>query len=300
MGMDPNQPPGGGYPPPGGPSYPPSGGGYQPGGYPPSGEPGYTPPGAGYPPPPGFPPPGGYLPPGAPGYPPPTPPYGSPYGMRPPIPPGFGNLFQKWLKVTTKPGVQSFAEEVPTANWGDVWISLLLLGVVTAIAGFIGASISGSLDYSRYSQAFSQLTPEQQQTFSSFLHFAPAVSFGSIIGVPLGFFIGQAILFVSAKIFRGTGRFLDQSYTYSLFYVPVSGVSAVLGIIPIFGGIASALLGIYGIVLSVMSIAASQRLSIGRAIGAIILPAVVVFVLICGCIFAFVALILSASHPTTP
>jgi Yip1-like protein len=217
--------------------------------------------------------------------------------MRPPIPPGFGNLFQKWLKVTTKPSVQSFAEEVPTANWGDVWISLLLLGVVTAIAGFIGASIAGSIDYSQY---FSQLPPEQQRLFSSFLHAAPAASFGSIILVPLGFFIGQAILFVSAKIFKGTGRFVDQSYAYALFYVPVSGVSAILGIIPVFGRIASALLGIYGIVLAVMSLAASQRLSIGRAIGAIILPAVVIAVLICGCIFAFVAIILSATHPTTP
>ena len=118
MGMGPNQGPGGpGYPlPPGGPEYPP-----------PPGGPGYPPPGYGGPPPGGYPPPGYGGP----------PPYG--YAPPPPAPAGINGLFRKWINVTTKPGAASFAIELPTANWGDIWLSIIGLGVLTAITGFIGA-----------------------------------------------------------------------------------------------------------------------------------------------------------------
>src|SRR5690348_12191664 len=217
MGMDPNQPqnpegfsPPNDYPPPGGAGYPPPSGGYPP--------PGGT----------GYPPPGGYPPPPGSGYPPP-PGYGAPvgtYGGPPPVPAGFGHIFQKWINVTTKPGAQSFATELPTANWADVWIGLLVLGVVSAITGFIGATIF----HSSLASYFSTLPADQRATMDQFFNNSSAgLSFGSIIGVPLGFFIGMGIYFVVAKIFGGSGTFLQQAYAFSLFYVPVQLVSAIVG-----------------------------------------------------------------------
>ncbi len=289
MGMDSGQGPGGPeYPPPPQSDYPP-----QSGGYPPPPPPGYAPPGGGYsPPPPGYPPAGGGYPP--PGY---APGYGPPAGG-PPIPAGVGNLFQKWLKVTTKPGISTFATELPTANWSDIWVSLIGLGILTAITGYIGA-----LEFTSNVNPFlTGLTPQQRAIFDVYFHPNPAVAFGSIISVPLGFFIGQAILFVSAKIFGGRGSFKEQAYAYSLFYVPIGGLSAIVGLVPVLGGIVAALLGVYEIVLGVMAMAASQRLSVGRAIGAVLLPVVVVLVLACAFVFVIAAIIAASLHgaPTTP
>ncbi len=58
-------------------------------------------------------------------------------------------------------------------------------------------------------------------------------NFGAIIWVPIGFFIGMGILFVSAKIFGGTGSFLQQAYSFMLYYVPINGLGAILGLDPV-------------------------------------------------------------------
>ena len=287
MSMDPNQGTGepSSTPPPGGaPGYPP------PQGYPPSG---YPPP-QGYPPPPGA----GYPPPGA-GYPPPM--YGAPQvavGAQPPVPAVIGNIFQKWVRVTTHPGAQSFANELPTANWADIWITLLLLGVLSAITGFIrlaeGAAVAG--------QVFNNLNlpASQRQIFDSAFTVNPGTAAGSIIGVPIGFFIGMGILWIFAKIFGGSGTFLHQSYAFSLFYVPVAAVSAIAGIIPVLGGIVSFALFIYGIVLAVYSIMASHRLTGGKASAVVLLPFAIAIILACVAIIALAAILAAALHNGLP
>jgi hypothetical protein len=92
----------------------------------------------------------------------------------------------------------------------------------------------------------------------------------------------MGILFVSAKIFGGSGSFLDQSYAFMLYTVPLNGLGAIIGLIPILGGFVSFLLGIYSIVLAVFAMMASQRLDGGRAVAAVLLPAAIVTLLVCG------------------
>jgi hypothetical protein len=76
-----------------------------------------------------------------------------------------------------------------------------------------------------------------------------------------------------------------------LYYVPINGLGALLGLVPILGGIAGFLLGIYSIVLAVFAMMASQRLSGGRATAAVLLPAAIVLLLFCAFItFVIVAL----------
>jgi hypothetical protein len=252
-----------------------------------------------YPPPP--PPPAygdtpqGYLPPTpAPGY--AAQGYGAQVAVQPPVPAGINGLWQKFINVTTKPGAQSFANELPTANWSDIWIALIGLGVLSGIAGFIRSL------YTRAALAadfpfFSGMSPDQQQALNRiFSNTGTGVGtlFGSIIGVPLGFFIGMGILFVSAKIFGGAGSFLQQAYSFMLFYVPINGLGAILGLVPILGGFASFLLWIYSIVLSVFAMMASQRLSGGRAAAAVFLPAIIVLLLLCALTFIIIAIIAGA------
>jgi len=240
-----------------------------------------------------------YPPPPGSGYPPP-PGYGAPvgvYGGPPPVPAGFGHIFQKWINVTTKPGAQSFATELPTANWGDIWIGLIVLGVVSAITGYIGAVAlhTGLASY------FATLPADQRAAMQQlFQGGAAGLSFGNIIGVPIGFFIGMGILFLIAKMFGGSGTFLQQAYAFSLFYVPIQLVSSIVGLVPILGSLVAFVLGIYSIVLAVFAVSASHRLSTGKSVAVVLLPAAIVFLLVCGLVFALVALVIGASqHLTT-
>lgn len=224
-----------------------------------------------------------YGPYGTPGGPPPT---GGAYAYAapgPPQPAGIGAIWQKWINVTTRPGVASFTQELPTANWRDIWLTLIGLGILSAITGAIAALYTGQ----------TVQIPRADGTMTT-VHVPAGASWFTIITVPLAFFVGVAILFVIAKIFGGTGTFLAQSYAMALFYVPIQGVIAILGLVPFLGGLAAFVLGIYEIILAVFAIAASQRLSIGRSVAVVLLPAVIVFLLLCGLIVALAAIIAAA------
>ena len=194
-----------------------------------------------------------------------------------------GAIWQKWVNVTTRPGVASFAQELPTANGRDIWLSLIGLAILSAITGAIAALYTSQT-----------LTLPRADGTTTTVHIPAGASWFTIITVPLAFFVGVAILFVIAKIFGGTGTFLEQSYAMALYYVPIQGVIALLGLLPILGGLAAFVLGIYEIVLSVFAIAASQRLTIGRSVAVVLLPAVILFLLVCGLI-VFVAAIVAAA-----
>lgn len=220
---------------------------------------------------------------GQPGAPPPT---GGSYAYAapgPPQPAGMGTIWQKWINVTTRPGVASFAQELPTANWRDIWLSLIGLAILSAITGAIAALYTSQT-----------LTIPQSDGTTTTVHIPAGASWLTIITVPLAFFVGVAILFVIAKIFGGTGTFLEQSYAMALYYVPIQGVIALLGLLPVLGGLAAFVLGIYEIVLAVFAIAASQRLTIGRSVAVVLLPAVILFLLVCGLIALLAAVIAAA------
>lgn len=188
-----------------------------------------------------------------------------------PAPSDINGLIHKWINVTTKPGVATFANELPTANWRDVWISVIALAVLTVITGALGAL------YMPATLGVPGL---------NLMALPAAANWGNLIAVPLGFFFVVGILFVIARLFGGTGTFLEQAYATALYYVPLEGAAAVIGLIPGIGGFVGFLLGIYGIVLAVFSVAASQRLSVGKSVAVVLLPAAVLLVL--GFILAFI------------
>ncbi|GGK92731.1 YIP1 family protein [Deinococcus radiotolerans] len=60
--------------------------------------------------------------------------------------------------------------------------------------------------------------------------------FSRLITIPLGFaaFTG-AVYLIGRGLFKGTGTYPEVAYSFALFYVPLSIVSTLLGIIPILG-----------------------------------------------------------------
>jgi hypothetical protein len=233
----------------------------------------------------------------------PPPQYGAPpyqqggYGYVPPqqAPRPIGQAIQElpnqYIKVVTKPSAQTFAEEMGKADWGIVWIQLLALAVITTIFGLIGQAIG---------LAGNPFVNTGGFNFNVFTALTVSGSTFSFISVPVSFFIIVGIQYLLARAFQGQGPFLTQSYTTVLYWVPIRVVSSILGLIPIFGGIAGFALFIYSIVLNVYSIMAVHRLSGGKATAVVLIPIAVLFLLVLLCIIAIAAIFFAAYRSSTP
>src|SRR6266550_6913372 len=230
----------------------------------------------------------------------PPPQYGTPpnqqggygYGSVPPqqAPRSIGQAIQElpnqYIRVLTKPSAQSFAEEMGKADWGMVWIQLLIWALIGTILGLIRAAIG-----------LAGISFVSNNTFNPAAITALTVSGStfSFISVPVFFFILVGIQYLLAKAFQGQGNFLTQSYTTLLFEVPISIASYLLGFIPILGSIAGFALAIYGIVLNVFAIMAVHRLSGGKAVGVVLIPIAVLILLAFLCAFAIAAILIAAT-----
>lgn len=195
-------------------------------------------------------------------------------------------LPRQYIKVTTKPSPLPFAEEKGKASWDIIWIQLLGYAIISAILGYLSSlvtPISTSLGALGTRNPYTSEAAVQAITAAS--------SFGSIIIVPLFFFIGQGILYLIAKAFKGEGSFLQQCYTALLFTVPLGILSGLLRFIPILGSLAIFAIGIYQIVLAVFSLMAVHRLSGGKATAVVLLPIAIAVVLACalGIVVALIA-----------
>lgn len=235
--------------------------------------------------------------------PPPQSPYeqpGMPYTIAPPQgPQPLGQALQalpnQYLKIVTKPGAQSFAEEQGKADWASIWIQLLFIGLIGTVIGLLRAAM--------FTAAFSSLGSSSITGATALLSgaFAGSASAYSIITVIAGFFIIVGIQYLLAKAFGGNGDFKQQAYNYLLFYVPLTLVSNVVGLVPVLGGVVGFALGIYQIVLNVFSIMAVHRLSGGKATWVVLIPILAIIALVFLCVAVFVAIFAAAlngaAHP---
>lgn len=222
------------------------------------------------------------------------------YGYAPaaaPLPLGqaIQGLPNQYIKILTKPGVQSFAEEQGKADWGIIWIQLLFLAVLSTIIALIGSAF-GAL-----TNPFSTSASSAAST-SIIFAFAVGGSVFSFVTVPLFFFIGVGIQYLLAKAFKGTGEFKTQAYNHLLFMVPAAVIANIIGLIPILGGIVGFALYVYQVILNVFSIMAVHRLSGGKATMVVLIPLIVGFLLALLCVVVVFAAILAALHgaSTTP
>jgi hypothetical protein len=216
--------------------------------------------------------------------------YVPPQGPRP-LGVAIQELPQQYIKICTRPSVQSFLPEIGKADWAIVWVQLLALAVISAIFGYLATLIT-------HAPAFT--TGSSGAYTSLFTTLAVGGSVFSIVSVPLFFFIGAGVQYLLARAFRGEGTFLQQCYTALLYQVPLGIISRVVGLIPILGGIVAFALFIYGIVLNVFSIMAVHRLSGGRAIAVVLIPVGIVILLFICLAVILVALLAAAFKSANP
>lgn len=251
----------------------------------------YSPPQAGYPMAPyttpysgsGFPPPFGYA--------------HIPQAQPLPLGQAIRELPGQYKKILFKPGAATFAEEQGKAEWGIIWIQILILAAFQAVVSFV------TFFYiDQGSGAAATTAGVSASLLSTVLQFE---SLFEVLLVPGVFFAGVGIQYLFAKMFKGQGLFRQQAYNQLLYQVPFGIISSALSIIvsPLsrpmmasmltpssagtisgFGlspGVTIALLLIdlvtlgifvYSVILNVFAIMAAHRLSGGKATGVVLIP----------------------------
>jgi len=209
------------------------------------------------------------------------------------------SLIETWISAVTQPNESTFARIIaqPGATTGKALLWVFVASLITSFASLIAQTVSIGSQMGGLEQF---LPPEITRELPTAVG-GSAFGIGTVIcGTPviailsvLGFAIGVALVQWVARLFGGTGSFEKLAYAYSAITVPYSVVAAVfalLGIIPIVGiltGLASFALSIYVLVLEVIAVKAVNNLDTGKAVGSVLLPGVVIFLLICCCFAIF-------------
>ncbi len=205
-------------------------------------------------------------------------------------------FYQTWLKALTRPNEQNFAEMAlsPGANPNKAYLWVFLANLVNMVVAFALQGVN-----MRQMQQF--LSPEAGQYFSQpvggvgFVGVLCAAPVSAALSV-LFFALGVALIQWIAKMFGGRGDYSKLAYVMGAIAAPVALVSAVLTLfsaIPFIGilfGLVSFVFGIYALVLNITAVKGVNQFGWGQAIGALLLPGVVVFLLVCCCVVAALTL----------
>ena len=218
--------------------------------------------------------------------------------------PGVAGWFSIWMKAVSKPSEQSFIDitESPEAKMQTAFIWVFIGTTLTALASALVQGVNAFLGVTP------QLPPipglEQyidpnmlQQGGSPMMTLVIGLCsapFAGLIAIPF-FALGVAIIQWIAKLFGGTGSFEKLAYALAAIALPVSlftSILTLLSAIPYLGaclGLISLGVSIYVIVLQVYAVKAVNRFaSFGPAVGSVLIPVVVIFLVVCVCV-AFAA-----------
>ncbi|MFB6209438.1 MAG: YIP1 family protein [Candidatus Nanohaloarchaea archaeon] len=143
-------------------------------------------------------------------------------------------------------------------------INLVISGVIGAIAaGVLGTATSG-------------------------LAGTPAVS-GPILGIVtlvvtpifglIGLFISAALVHVFVVLLGGESGYRETLAVIE-YASAISPITSLFSLIPVLGGLANVLVGIYAIFIQSKGVQLFKSMSFGRALGAVLLPAVVILLLV--------------------
>lgn len=194
---------------------------------------------------------------------------------------------QIWGKALTKPSEQTFAEISSSPN-ARASTAYLWVFVASLIQLFLTALVQSRL-ISSYMQQAGVDTGFAARGLGSTL-------IGAICGAPIGaavttllFALGVAVVQWIAKMFGGTGNTDRLAYSIAAVWAPfaiIAGLLSLFSAVPFVGLCFSAVLslaGIYVFVLEVMAVKAVNNISWGAAIGAVLIPGLVIGVL-CACL----------------
>ncbi len=205
----------------------------------------------------------------------------------------------QYAKSIFTPTPRTFAREAEYANWGTVWLQLLILILVPSLLGlfrglFRDSSTGIALNSNIVFYILSTITVGT--SIASFIL--------KLIFVPVIFFIGVTAQYLVAKAFRGVGSYLAQGYTTLLYQVPLEIIGGIVITVLVYRHFStflytpliSIVLFVYGVIVNIAAIRGVHNLSAGRATAAVLIPYGVGILLACGLTFALAHYILNLLH----
>jgi hypothetical protein len=205
------------------------------------------------------------------------------------------DLFQSYMNAVTKPNVATYEAEIPRASWLRTIIGVVIVDVIAFIFALIAAAIGSAQINNALSQLHAQGITAYDGLISAFGGGGFAGAFVGLFLSLLWFFVGAGILWLFARALGGTGSdFMTHSYLLSLSYTPLRVIGAVVGVIPVLGGLVAFAAFLYQLYSAGLAMQASQRMQPGRAQLAAFLPLIIGIVLLCLCVFLSIALFAAA------
>jgi len=139
------------------------------------------------------------------------------------------DMFPQSVAVLSKPGVATFEQFERRGGTTEAMIYVVVGAIIAALAGLLKGGVGGLIS--------------------------------GLIGPIVGFAVFTGLVYVVGKnLFKGTGTYPEVAYTFALFYVPISVVSAVIGIIPILGALVGFILGLVNIYFGYLAVQSSMNL----------------------------------------
>lgn len=159
-------------------------------------------------------------------------------------------------------------------------VSLIIAAVFNAArAGFIGST------------QLSQVLP-----FGSSAVIALGVLVVSpIVGV-IGLLISSALVHIFVALFGGKAGYSETLSAFE-YATAISPLTALMSLVPVIGGLVNIVLGIYGIYIQVKALENFQGLSTWRALGAVLLPGIIIIGLIVGLVVVMMGSLLTTPTP---
>jgi hypothetical protein len=201
------------------------------------------------------------------------------------------SIVNTWIKALTSPNEEAYQQiaDDPNASLGNaalwVFLSGIAGGLITGIISFARTSIFGSTGmegFGEYGEIFEGI-PMFEPSIISVITCAPVSGIAALI---MGL-IGVGLIYAVSRALGGVGSFEKLFYTTAAFQVPLSVVISLIGAIPVVNCLVP-LLGIYGLVLGVISNKVVMEYDWGKAMIASFLIPIIIGAIIFVCVFVVV------------
>jgi hypothetical protein len=203
-------------------------------------------------------------------------------------------FYEAWTTVLMSFDIESYENVLndPEAGAGRGFEWIVYAGIISGLLAPLTL-----ISNPQYTELMSM--PEFSELFGNINSGAFLVAMALVLAlvIPIASVINLAInagiLNVLALLFGGNGYYGRTVYAIAAFLAPMTILIALLGVIPIAGQCLTALLGLYNIILNVRALRAAHSISTWQALGVMLAPSIIIFVL--GCLILYVASVPAAS-----
>ena len=146
------------------------------------------------------------------------------------------DMFAQSVAVLSQPSPATFERYERRGNLNAALLYVMVAAVVSAVIAAVFSLFHSDVTF--FGQLISRL-----------------------VTIPVQFLIFTgAVYLIGRNLFKGTGTYAEVAYSFALFFVPLSIVSTVIGIIPILGWLAMFVIGLAMIYFGFLAVQSSMNL----------------------------------------